>query len=154
MRASLPRSFLASSALCLALVGTGAAPSAAQTAGQKSLYERLGRYDAIAAVTDDFIGRLLNDKAFERFFIGHSTDSKQRIRQLIVEQLCAGAGGPCVYLGRTMKASHAGLGVTGAEWNAAAQHLVASLDKFRVPQAEKDEVVAVVTSLKKDIVEK
>jgi hemoglobin len=63
-------------------------------------------------------------------------------------------GGPCVYTGRTMKASHAGLGITGAEWQAAVNHLVASLDKFKVPMKEKDELLAIASSLKADIVEK
>jgi len=39
---------------------------------KKSLYARLGGYDAIAAVVDDFIGRLVADKRFSRFFVGHS----------------------------------------------------------------------------------
>ena len=119
-----------------------------------SLYERLGGYNAVAAVVDDFVGRLVTDKQFERFFVGHSTDSKKRIRQHIVDQLCAAAGGPCVYTGRTMKDSHAGLGITEAEWDAAAKHLVASLDKFKVPEPEKRDLLAFVTSLKADIVEK
>ena len=130
--------------------------SAAAQDGQmkKSLYDRLGGYNAVAAVVDDFVGRLVTDKQFERFFTGHSTDSKKRIRQHIVDQLCAAAGGPCIYTGRTMKDSHAGLGISEAEWDAAAKHLVASLDKFKVPEQEKKDLLAFVTSVKADIVEK
>jgi len=123
-------------------------------AQEKSLYERIGGYNALAAVVDDFIGRLVSDKQFEKFFVGHSTDSKKRIRQHILDQFCAATGGPCIYTGREMKASHEGLGITNADWDAAAKHLVASLDKFKVPEKEKGEVLAFVTSLKKDIVEK
>ncbi|HYH87093.1 MAG TPA: group 1 truncated hemoglobin [Pyrinomonadaceae bacterium] len=142
-------------ALVLALA-CFAAPNAEAQDGQlkKSLYERVGGYDAIAAVVDDFVGRLVGDKKFERFFAGHSTDSKKRIRQHIVDQLCAAAGGPCIYTGRTMKDSHVGLGITEDDWNASAKHLVATLDKFKVPEAEKKELLDVVTSLKGDIVEK
>jgi len=120
----------------------------------KSLYERIGGYNALAAVVDDFIGRLIADKQFERFFVGHSVDSKKRIRQHILDQFCEATGGPCVYTGRDMKTSHTGLGLSNADWDAAAKHLVASLDKFKVPAKEKDEVLAFVTTLKKDIVEK
>ena len=142
-------------ALALALAFS-AAPNASAQDGQtkKSLYERVGGYDAVAAVVDDFVGRLVGDKKFERFFVGHSTDSKKRIRQHIVDQLCAAAGGPCIYTGRTMKDSHAGLGITEDDWNASAKHLVATLDKFKVPEAEKKELLDVITSLKGDIVEK
>ena len=73
---------------------------------------------------------------------------------MIVDQLCAAAGGPCFYTGRDMKKTHAGLGITEKDWEASANHLVASLNKFNVPEKEKNEVLAFVTSLKKDIVEK
>ena len=126
----------------------------AQTAAKPSLYKRLGSYDAIAAVTDDFLGRLLPDERFAKFFAGASTDSKGRIRQHVVDQLCNATGGPCLYTGRTMKQSHAGLGITEDDWNAAVKHLVASLDKFKVPEAEKGELLAIAGSLKADIVEK
>ena len=48
---------------------------------KKSLYERVGGYNALAAVVDDFIGRLVADQRFTKFFSGHSTDSRKRIRQ-------------------------------------------------------------------------
>ena len=120
----------------------------------KSLYDRLGGYNAVALVVDDFIVRLVTDKQFDKFFVGHSTDSKKHIRQHILDQFCAATGGPCVYTGRDMKMSHSGLGITNADWDAAAKHLVASLDKYKVPEKEKSEVLAFVTTLKKDIVEK
>lgn len=145
------KSVLAAAVLTAALAGAARAQDGTM---KKSLYERLGGYNAIAAVTDDFVGRLIADKQFERFFAGHSTDSKKRIRQHIVDQLCAAAGGPCVYTGRTMKDSHAGMGITDAEWDAAAKHLVATLDKFKVGDAEKKDLLAFVTSLKADIVDK
>lgn len=137
--------------LSLLLTMSATAIAASQ---EKSLYERVGGYNALAAVVDDFIVRLVSDKQFEKFFIGQSTDSKKRIRQHILDQFCAATGGPCIYTGREMKTSHGGLGITNAEWDAAAKHLVASLDKFKVPEKEKGEILAFVTSLKKDIVEK
>jgi len=121
---------------------------------KKSLYARLGGYDAIAAVVDDFIGRLVADKRFSKFFVGHSEDSLKKIRMHVIDQLCAAAGGPCLYIGRDMKTSHHGLGITSDDWDASAKHLVESLDKFNVPKAEKDELLAFVGTLKKDIVDK
>ena len=126
---------------------------ASQHMESASLYKRLGGYDAIAAVTDDFIGRLATDKSLQRFFAGHSKDSLGRIRQLVVDQLCAATGGPCVYIGRDMKSSHQGMGISEADWNAAVGHLVATLDKFKVPEREKKEVLGALSGLKNDIVE-
>ncbi len=152
-------------AFCLAgtlAIGAAGQPSVnASLAGaaglaqeKKTLYARLGGYDAIAAVVDDFITRLATDKRFERFFTGFSDDSKKRLRQHILDQFCVAAGGPCVYMGRDMKTTHKGLGITEADWDAAAKHLVEALDKYKVPQAEKDELLAFVVTQKKDIVEK
>jgi hemoglobin len=151
--------------LCLLAIIGGSAMARTRTlrstnhpavAGQekKSLYDRLGGYNAVAAVVDDFIGRLVADKRFTKFFVGHSEDSLHKIRQHIVDQFCAAAGGPCLYTGRDMKTSHKGLGITSDDWDAAAKHLVETLDKFNVPKAEKDDLLAFVSSLRKDIVEK
>ena len=127
-------------------------PSLAQS--PDTLYKRLGGYDAIAAVTDDFIGRLAADKDLGRFFVGASTDSQKRIRQLVIDQLCAASGGPCIYIGRSMKTAHAGLGITEADWRTSVKHLIATLDKFKVNKKEKDELLTAVSGLKGDIVEK
>ncbi|HVO89748.1 MAG TPA: group 1 truncated hemoglobin [Casimicrobiaceae bacterium] len=137
-----------------ALAQASAAPAAATSASMPTLYKRLGGYDAIAAVSDDFLGRLTAEQQFARFFGGHSTDSLKKIRQLIVDQLCAATGGPCVYIGRDMKATHAGLGITEHDWDTMVRHFVATLDKFSVPAREKDELLNAVGALKKDIVEK
>ena len=135
------------------LLGSLGMDAAAQ-GNNNSLYKRLGGYDALAAVTDDFIGRLATDKTLGRFFVGASENSKMRIRQLVVDQLCAATGGPCVYIGRDMKTSHKGLGITEEDWNIAVKHLLATLAKFKVPEKEQKEVAAAISGLKPDIVEK
>jgi hemoglobin len=150
----LTRTAAALLALSLFLTCSMSAPTVAQPKKEKSLYQRLGGYDALAAVVDDFIGRLVSDPRFEKFFAGFSVDSKKRIRQHLLDQLCAATGGPCVYMGRDMKTTHQGLGLSEADWNAAAGHLIESLDKFKVGKREKNEVLTFVSSLKKDIVEK
>jgi hemoglobin len=124
------------------------------SAAAATLYKRLGGYDAIAAVSDDFIGRLAADKQLARFLVGLSSDSQKKLRQNVVNQLCEATGGPCIYTGRTMKSSHAGLGITESDWQSTVKHLVATLDKFKVPEKEKNELLAVASSLKADIVEK
>ena len=141
--------------IAVAFVATLFALRAPGALAQESdtLYKRLGGYDAIAAVTDDFLGRLIGDERFARFFVGHGTASTQRIRQLVVDQLCAATGGPCVYIGRDMKVVHEGLGITEEDWDAMVVHLVATLDKFQVPQKEKDDLLGALGDLEDDIVD-
>lgn len=128
-----------------------AAPAGAQ---EKSLYQRLGGYDAIAAVSDEFIGRLATDEQEKRFFIGFSADSKARIRQHLVDFLCKAAGGPCVYTGRDMKTSHAGAGIAKADWDRSVKILVDVLNQFKVAESEQKALFALLGPLEKDIVEK
>ena len=118
-----------------------------------TLYRRLGGYDVIAAVIDEFLSRFGSDPGLARFGGGRSLDSRKRTRQLIVEQICSLAGGPCVYTGRDMKTSHAGLGITEAEWQANLQHASAALEKNGVALREKEEFLAIFQKYKDDIAE-
>jgi hemoglobin len=131
---------------CLA----AAVPADAQ---QATLYKRVGGYDAIAAVVDDFIGRMASDPQLGKFFAGHSTDSLKRIRQLVVDQLCEATGGPCYYTGKSMKESHKGMKISQADWDVAVKHLHATFDKFKVPAKEREELLGAVGGLRADIVE-
>ena len=138
----------------VALMSSVGPIGSASAQNKNSLYKRLGGYDALAAVTDEFIKALATDPKLGRFFVGASDNSKMRIRQLVVDQLCAATGGPCIYIGRDMKSSHKGLGITEEDWNIAVNHLVKTLTKFKVPEKEQKEVAAALMGLKADIVEK
>ena len=122
-------------------------------AEDKSLYERLGGYDAIAAVADDFLGRLEKDDKLGRFFQGVSDDSVIRIRQHVVDLVCAQTGGPCKYTGRDMKTSHAGLGITKQDWERSNMRFGETLAKFNVPAKEQKELAGLLAPLEKLIVD-
>jgi hemoglobin len=128
-----------------------AAKAAAKTeAPKKPLFERLGGKPAIEAVVDDFLGRVAKD---ERINAGFAIGDVPRLRQRLVELVCAGTGGPCVYSGRDMKSAHAGMKITNAQFDALVGHLVATLDKFKVPAQEKGELLGVLGPMRGAIVE-
>jgi len=119
-----------------------------------SLYTRLGGYDAIAAVVDDLLPRLRSDELLSRFWTSpRSVNTHNRERQLAVDFIAAAAGGPTIYLGRDMKMSHKGMGITKADYTAFMRCLGATMDKFEVREPERSEVVAFATSLEPEIVE-
>jgi len=132
--------------------GNTAAPPPVQTGPATSLYRRLGGYDALAAVTDEFLGRMIADPQLASFFSQLSPPEKQRLRQMVVDQLCTVTGGPCVYVGKDMKTVHKALGITQEDWDIAVRHLVATLTKFSVPAREQRELLAIISSVKGDIV--
>ena len=119
----------------------------------KTLYARLGGYDGIAAVADDLLPRLVSDPQLERFWKHRGEDSVRREKQLLVDFLCASAGGPLYYVGRDMKTSHRGLGISERDWHVFIGHLNATLDQLRVATNEKADVLAFIEGTKKDIVE-
>jgi hemoglobin len=119
-----------------------------------SLYQRLGGYDALAAVTDDFLARMLGDPKMAPYFENLDSAGTARVRQMIVDQLCAATGGPCVYVGADMATAHKGLDISEAAFDVAARYLTETLDQFKVPEKEKAEVLAFVGSTRKDIVGK
>jgi hemoglobin len=118
-----------------------------------TLYGRLGGYDAIAAVSDDLLERLKADAQLARFWQNRADDSVQREKQLLIDFLCASAGGPLYYTGRDMKTSHLGMGVSESDWQRFIGHLEATLDKFAVPSPERAAVLGFVDSTKSDIEE-
>jgi hemoglobin len=119
----------------------------------KTLYERLGGYDAIAAVANDLLPRLRADPQLGRFWAHRGEDGIMREKQLLIDFLCAGAGGPMYYRGRDMVLTHKGMRINESDWNVFLGHAAATLAKFQVPEAEQREVVAFVQSLKKECVE-
>ena len=127
----------------------GLALMASPASAQSSLYQRLGGYPAIKAVVDDFVGNVAADKRINRFFAGTNIP---RLKQNLVDQICSGTGGPCIYTGRDMKSAHAGMGVNSNHFNALVQDLQKTLKKFKVPKKEQGELLAVLGPMKKDIV--
>jgi hemoglobin len=116
---------------------------------QASLYDRLGGKPAITAVVDDFISNVAADPKINGRF---ASANIPHLKQLLVEQICAGAGGPCVYSGRDMEAAHRGMNIHDEEFDALVGDLVKSLDKFKVPNREQGELLALLGPAKPQIV--
>lgn len=117
--------------------------------GQKSLYERLGGLPYIQAVVDDFVANVAADTRINQRFA--KTDIP-RFKKSLVDQICAATGGPCTYTGLDMKAAHKDMKVTEAEWNATVEDLVKTLDKYKVAEKEKTDLLALLGPMKPDIV--
>lgn len=139
-------------AACLLSAGCASAPASPSTPKSNSLYVRLGGYDAIAALVDDFIGRMGKDTVTAPFFAGLTPHQGNLIRQGIIDQLCQASGGPCVYTGRSMKEAHKDLGITPAVWQAEVSEMNAAMDHFKIGREEKNEVLAIIRPLEAEIV--
>ncbi len=118
-----------------------------------TLYERLGGYSAIAAVANDLLPRLRADAQLGRFWAHRGEDGIMREKQLLIDFLCASAGGPMYYRGRDMVRTHRGMRISNSDWSVFLSHVAATLAKFKVPEVEQRDVVAFVQRLKEEIVE-
>ena len=127
----------------------------AQTAAKgKSLYDRLGGKGAITAVVDEFVARVAADNRINHFFAATASNPPRlaAFKGKLVDQICQAAGGPCKYTGKDMKTAHQGMGITTADFNALVEDLVKALDKFKVPEKEKGELLGALGGMKGDIV--
>lgn len=150
-------------ALGLALAVGLAAPvgcksSDAPKSGGKTLYQRLGGEAAITAVVNDFVNNSANDPAvnFTRKGEGKewnaTPENVAKLKRLLVEQIGEATGGPQRYSGRDMKTAHKGMNITDDQFNALATQLTLSLKRFGVKDADSAELIAIVASMRKDIV--
>jgi hemoglobin len=136
----------------VALVAAGCASMESDSMmGKKLLYDRLGGKPAITAVVDDFIGNVAADTRINRRFAGANIPW---LKTRLVDQVCEATGGPCKYSGQSMLDAHRGMNITDAEFTALVEDLVKSLDKFKVPAQEKDELLTALGGLKPQIVGK
>ena len=133
-----------------ALSQSGTMENGMKKKGQ-SLYDRLGGKKAISAVVDEFVGNVAKDTVINHFF-AHA--NIPHLKMMLVDQICQATGGPCTYKGMDMKSAHRGMGVSTGDFHALVGDLVKALEKFKVPAKEKNELLAALGPMQKDIVEK
>jgi len=132
------------------LVSCGGSQKAADTAqAERSLYERLGGVEAITAVIDDFVANVAADTRINARF---AKTNIPHLKQMLVDQVCQATGGPCTYTGRSMGDAHKGMHITEVEFNALVEDLTRSLDKFKVGEKEKTDLLGALGGMKGEIV--
>ena len=153
-------------ALAAAPVAALSRANYAQAATGKSLYERVGGVFAIAAVVDHF-----SDAVVKNPVVGQESKNPQ-LREWHTKNLgrlpglkfmrtlwvCNISGGPFEYTatkpGATplgLEEAHRDLRISPAEFDEVAAELGRTLDVFKVPQAEKDEVLAAFAAHKNEV---
>ena len=123
---------------------------------EPTLYTRLGGIDVISKVTDKFLTNVVADDLINSRFeatVGNHY-RLQLLRNNLIDQICAGTGGPCQYKGQTMLAAHTGMKITAAEFGALIADLAAALDYYDIAEREKNDLLAILTPMESDIVDK
>ncbi|CAN5898142.1 group 1 truncated hemoglobin [soil metagenome] len=116
---------------------------------ERSLYDRIGGKDAITGMIEDFVANVAADKRISAFF---DNADMPGFKQKLVDQICEKTGGPCKYTGKDMKTEHAGMNIKDADYDALVEDLVKSLDKFKVGERERNDLLSALSKMKGDIV--
>ncbi len=150
MRRRFVLGFVAWQLAGLAMVGCASSkPRPEETAAQGTLYARLGGLEGIRAVVTQFVKNIAADDRINMRFVIADVPG---LRDHLIDQVCQATGGPCVYKGKDMKTAHAGMNITGAEFDALVQDLKKALDSFHVPEREQTELLTALGSMRGDIV--
>ena len=134
------------------VVDAGAEPVDAAPA-ERSLYDRLGGKDGVEAIVDVFSKNLLADPRVNKSF-KKSKDGLAHFKQMIAEQICQLAGGPCQYSGKDMKEAHKGMGIADPQFDAVVEDLKLALDEKGASDQDKSDLFAALAPMRTDIVEK
>jgi hemoglobin len=116
----------------------------------KSLYDRLGGKSSISSVVDQFVANVAADTRINGRF---ATTDFRKFKSHLVDQVCMTTGGPCIYNGRDMKTTHAGMNISNGDFRVLVEDLMKALDMFKVPAQEKGELLGLLGLMRKDIVE-
>lgn len=146
----------------LILTGMIGLAACATMRAEPSLYERFravdnvgtpraGR-DAIGVVVESFVANMVADSRVNARFKDLTPAARGKLTSSLSDQLCEATGGPCSYYGKDMKSVHAGMKITEAEWSATVENLTKALDKHKVAEREKKELLAALGPMKADIV--
>ncbi len=142
-------------ALGALVTATARAQQPAAAATKAPLYERLGGMKGISLVVDDFIDRLVVNRTLNKnpaIDAGRKRSPAPYLKVQVSQLVCEVSGGPCKYTGKDMKSAHVHLNISEKEWDVMAGEFKKSLDKFRVPAAEQDELFEIVGKTRADIV--
>jgi hemoglobin len=113
------------------------------------LYQAFGGYDRLTQIVADATDRLVADDRIKDTF---DNINLVRFKKLLTDQLCELTGGPCKYTGRDMSASHKGLHLNQAEFNALVEGLQESMSKYDVPFRTQNRLLLLLAPMERDIV--
>lgn len=115
-----------------------------------TLYDRLGRRDGIARITRELIkNHLANPLVNSRY--GQIKDM-DRLERNVIDFFCAGSGGPETYAGKDMLSTHRGMNVSEQEFVSVIDDAMAALQTCGVEMPVRNEVLAVLWSMKGEVI--
>jgi hemoglobin len=122
----------------------------------KTLFERLGGTAGVTAIVDDVIEAHMNNPAINARFKPYADQPERfaKIRQHTIDFFSAGGGGPVEYKGRDMPTTHQGMNISASEYMHVIDDIMGVLEKHKIDDESKKDVLAILWSLKETIIAK
>ncbi len=115
-----------------------------------TLYQRLGGADGMARLVDDVIAAHLRNPLVKTRF--ENVKDLDHLKQMARDFFSAGSGGPETYTGKDMLAAHKGMNISEQEYLAVMDDIVGAMDKNGLDGDAKKDVIAILYSLKGEII--
>jgi hemoglobin len=116
------------------------------------LYTRLGGKDGVSAIVDSFADNLLTDPRLKKAFAKTKKGPKlDHFKQMLNDQICDITGGGCKYTGKTMSDGHAGMKITGPQFDAFVADFQLALEEKQVNKDDQKEFLDQLNLLKDQI---
>lgn len=121
---------------------------------EKTLFERLGGTEGISSIVDDVVDAHLNNVSISSRFLPYKEQPERLaiIKKHTVDFFSAGSGGPVTYTGRDMPTTHKGMNISSAEYLCAMDDIMIVLEKHKIDEGSKKDVLSVLWSLKEMII--
>ena len=116
-----------------------------------TLYERLGGEKKLKKIVNDILDKNFNNPIISHHF--RNTDMN-KLKKLVFEFFSMGTGGPHQYTGRDMITAHTGLHISGKDFLVGNDDVLLALEENGIGQEEKEEVIAILDSMKADVIER
>jgi hemoglobin len=114
-----------------------------------SLYKRLGGAEGIASISSDAVDQHLKNPVVSARY---KQSDISKVKKLAFEFFAMGTGGPEAYTGRNMLDTHRGMNISEQEFMEVVDDILNALEMNNIKQKEKDEVLAILFSMRKEIV--
>ena len=124
-----------------------------EDAAPKSLYDRLGGKEGIAAVIDSLLKNVASDPELKKVFAKTTGPRLENFKKALADQICGATGGPCTYKGKDMKEAHKGMKITEGQWDKFVQRLTDALNEQKVADTEQGELLALLAPMREQVVQ-
>lgn len=115
---------------------------------EQSTFDDFGGKEGLTTLMDDFMVGLVADPRTADFF---KNSNQERVKVMLVLQICELLDGGCKYPGKDMKQAHVGMQVNRAGFNGLVEVFQVAMDQHNIPYTSQNKLLAKLAPMYRDI---